>query len=30
VKIKEFGISGMYIGEKIASDAKIKVNCKYN
>jgi hypothetical protein len=30
VKIKEYGISGMYIGEKIASDAKIKVNCKYN
>lgn len=30
VKIKEYGISGMYIGEKIAADAKIKVNCKYN
>jgi len=29
VKIKDYGIKGMYIGEKIAADAKIKVNCKY-
>jgi YceI-like domain len=29
VKIKEYGIKGMYIGEKIASEAKIRVNCKY-
>jgi hypothetical protein len=29
VKIKDFGIKGLYIGEKIANEAKIKVNCKY-
>jgi hypothetical protein len=29
VKIKDFGIKGLYIGEKIANDAKIRVNCKY-
>ena len=29
VKIKEYGIKGLYIGEKIANEAKIKVNCKY-
>ena len=29
VAIKEYGIKGLYIGEKIAADAKIKVNCKY-
>ena len=29
IKIKEYGIKGLYIGEKIAADAKIKVNCKY-
>ncbi len=29
VKIKDYGIKGLYIGEKIASEAKIKVNCKY-
>lgn len=29
VKIKEYGIKGMYIGEKIANEAKIRVNCKY-
>ena len=29
VKIKDYGIKGLYIGEKIANEAKIKVNCKY-
>ena len=29
IKIKDYGIKGLYIGEKIASEAKIKVNCKY-
>ena len=29
IKIKEYGIKGLYIGEKIANEAKIKVNCKY-
>jgi hypothetical protein len=29
VKIKDYGIKGLYIGEKIANDAKIRVNCKY-
>lgn len=29
VAIKDYGIKGLYIGEKIAADAKIKVNCKY-
>lgn len=29
VKIKDFGIKGLYIGEKIANEAKIRVNCKY-
>ena len=29
VQIKDYGIKGLYIGEKIAADAKIKVNCKY-
>jgi hypothetical protein len=29
VKIKEYGIKGLYIGEKIANEAKIRVNCKY-
>lgn len=29
IKIKDFGIKGLYIGEKIANEAKIKVNCKY-
>jgi hypothetical protein len=29
VSIKDYGIKGLYIGEKIAADAKIKVNCKY-
>jgi hypothetical protein len=29
IKIKEYGISGMYIGDKIANIAVIKLNCKY-
>ena len=29
VKIKDYGISGMYIGDKIANQAVIKLNCKY-
>ena len=29
IKIKEYGISGMYIGDKIANVAVIKLNCKY-
>lgn len=29
VKIKDYGITGLYIGEKIASEAEISVNCKY-
>lgn len=29
LKIKDYGITGLYIGEKIANEAKIKVNCKY-
>lgn len=29
LKIKDYGIKGLYIGEKIANEAKIKVNCKY-
>ena len=29
VKIKDYGIKGLYIGEKIANEAIIKVNCKY-
>ncbi len=29
VKIKDYGISGMYIGDKIAPDASITVKCKY-
>ena len=29
VKIKDYGISGMYIGDKIANPAVIKLNCKY-
>lgn len=29
VKIKDYGIKGLYIGEKIANEAKIRVNCKY-
>ena len=29
IKIKEFGISGLYIGDKIANEAEITVDCKY-
>lgn len=29
IKIKDYGIKGLYIGEKIANEAKIRVNCKY-
>ncbi|MEI6190060.1 MAG: YceI family protein [Chitinophagia bacterium] len=29
VKIKDYGIKGLYIGEKIANDAVIKLNCQY-
>jgi hypothetical protein len=29
IKIKDYGISGMYIGHKIAPDAAITINCKY-
>jgi polyisoprenoid-binding protein YceI len=29
VKIKDYGIKGLYIGDKIANEAKINVNCKY-
>ena len=29
VKIKDYGIKGLYIGDKIAPEAKIKVNCIY-
>jgi PPE-repeat protein len=29
IKIKDYGIKGLYIGEKIANETKIKVNCKY-
>ncbi|MFB9842375.1 YceI family protein [Mucilaginibacter ginsenosidivorans] len=29
VKIKDYGITGLYIGEKIANEAEISINCKY-
>jgi len=29
IKIKDYDIKGLYIGEKIANETKIKVNCKY-
>jgi polyisoprenoid-binding protein YceI len=29
VKLTDYGIKGLYIGEKIAGEAKIKVSCKY-
>jgi hypothetical protein len=29
VSLKQYGIKGSYIGDKIASDASIKLNCKY-
>lgn len=30
VKLKEYGVTGLYIGEKIAADAAIIINCKYD
>lgn len=29
IKIKDYGITGLYIGDKIAADASITINCKY-
>jgi hypothetical protein len=29
IKIKDYGITGLYIGDKIAADADITLNCKY-
>jgi len=29
IRIKDYGISGLYIGDKIAADATIKLKCKY-
>ncbi|MBS1526811.1 MAG: YceI family protein [Bacteroidetes bacterium] len=29
IKIKDYGITGLYIGTKIAEEAEISVNCKY-
>lgn len=29
INIKQYGIKGSYIGDKIASEATIKLNCKY-
>ena len=29
IKIKDFGISGLYIGDKIASEVEITVKCQY-
>ncbi|MBS1521043.1 MAG: YceI family protein [Bacteroidetes bacterium] len=29
VKVKDYGITGSYIGSKIADEAEISVNCKY-
>lgn len=29
VKVKEYGIKGLYLGDKIANEAIIKLNCKY-
>ncbi len=29
IAIKQYGIKGSYIGDKIASEASIKLNCKY-
>ena len=29
IKIKDYGITGSYIGGKIANDAEITINCKY-
>ncbi|MDR3695553.1 YceI family protein [Mucilaginibacter sp.] len=30
IKIKEYGITGLYIGEKIASEVEITINCAYD
>ncbi len=30
VHIKDYGITGLYIGEKIAPEATININCKYD
>ena len=30
IKIKEYGITGLYIGDKIAADAEIILNCQYD
>jgi polyisoprenoid-binding protein YceI len=30
IKIKDYGITGLYIGDKIAPDAEIVLNCKYD
>jgi len=29
IRIQDYGITGSYIGEKIASEAQITINCKY-
>ncbi|MBS1529647.1 MAG: YceI family protein [Bacteroidetes bacterium] len=29
VKVKDYGITGLYIGTKIAEEAEVTVNCKY-
>jgi hypothetical protein len=29
IKIKDYGITGLYIGDKISNEAEITVNCKY-
>ena len=29
VKLADYGIKGSYIGDKIAGEVKIKINCKY-
>ncbi|OIQ70567.1 YceI-like domain protein [mine drainage metagenome] len=30
IKIKDYGITGLYIGEKIASEVEITINCAYD
>ncbi|MFY7651236.1 MAG: YceI family protein [Chitinophagaceae bacterium] len=30
IKLKDYGITGLYIGEKIAPEATIELNCVYN
>jgi polyisoprenoid-binding protein YceI len=30
VKLKEYGIAGLYIGDKIAADAAVTLTCKYD